>query len=70
MSIFVAIRIASLEDTIANIKGRRRFRGGRRAEVPHKWADWLHNPCRLGSLQRFGAGDKVSSGQQVGGLAT
>ena len=33
-----------------------------------KWADWLHNPYRLGGPQRFRAGDKISSGPQVGAL--
>ena len=36
----------------------------------HEWAKWLHNPCRLGVPQRFRAGDKISSGAQVGTLDT
>ena len=24
--------------------------------MAHKWADWLHNPCRLEGPQRFRAG--------------
>ena len=24
-------------------------------ELAHKWARWLHNPCRLGGTNRFGA---------------
>ena len=43
---------------------------GTESEVDHKWAKWLHNPCRLGSTQHFKAGDKISGGQQVGTLAT
>ena len=27
------------------------------SEVAHKWARWLHNPCRLGEPLRFRAGD-------------
>ena len=40
---------------------------GRKSEVAHKWADWLHNPC--GRPQRFRAGEKIRSGSQVGRLA-
>ena len=30
--------------------------GGQNQEVAHKWARWLHNPCRLGGPHRFRAG--------------
>ena len=43
---------------------------GTKSELAHKWADWLHNPCRLGGPQRFRADDKDKSGPQLGGLAT
>ena len=29
---------------------------GAESEVAHKWARWLHNPCRLGDPHRFRAG--------------
>ena len=29
---------------------------GAQSEVAHKWARWLHNPCRLGGPHRFRAG--------------
>ena len=29
---------------------------GAESEVAHKWARWLHNPCRLGDPHRFKAG--------------
>ena len=32
--------------------------GGQKSEVAHKWARWLHHPCRLGEAQRFRAGGK------------
>ena len=35
---------------------------GTKSEVAHKWANWLHKPCRLGGPQRFKAGDKIRSG--------
>ena len=40
------------------------------SEVAHKWARWLHNPCRLGGLHRFIAGGRITSGPQVGKVAT
>ena len=43
---------------------------GTKSEVAHKWADWLHHPCRMGGPQRFRAGNKIRRGPQVGGLAT
>ena len=36
--------------------------------MAHKWARWLHNPCRLGVPHRFGAGGRIRSGQ--GGYIT
>ena len=38
--------------------------------VAHKWARWLHNPCRLGEPHRFGAGGRIRGGPQVGKVAT
>ena len=29
---------------------------GAESKVAHKWARWLHNPCRLGAPHRFRAG--------------
>ena len=43
---------------------------GAKSEVAHKWARWLHNPCRLGGPHRVRAGDKIRSGPQVGKVAT
>ena len=43
---------------------------GRESKVAHKWARWLHNPCRLGGPHRFAAGDRIRSGPQVGKVAT
>ena len=42
---------------------------GAESEVAHKWARWLHNPCRLGSppLQSGGQNQKCP---QVGKVAT
>ena len=31
---------------------------GAESKVAHKWATWLHNPCRLGGPHRFRAGAK------------
>ena len=39
---------------------------GADSEVAHKWAKWLHHPCRLGVPHRFRAGGKIRSGPQVG----
>ena len=44
-------------------------RGGK-SEVAHKWAKWLHRPCRLGDPHRFKAGGESRSGPQVGKVAT
>ena len=35
---------------------------GARSEVAHKWARWLHHPCRPGDPDRFRAGGKIRSG--------
>ena len=35
---------------------------GAKSEVAHKWARWLHNPCRLGGPHRFRAGGRIRSG--------
>ena len=43
---------------------------GAESEVAHKWARWLHNPCRLGGPDRFRAGGRIRSGPKVGKVAT
>ena len=43
---------------------------GAKSEVAHKWARWLHNPCRLGGPHCFKAGGRIKSGPQVGKVAT
>ena len=43
---------------------------GAKSEVAHRWARWLHHPCRLGDPHRFRAGGKIRSGQQMGKVAT
>ena len=43
---------------------------GTELEVAHKWGTWRHDPCHLGILQRFRTANKISSGPQMGGLAT
>ena len=43
---------------------------GEKSEVAHKWARWLHHPCRLGDPHRFKAGGKIRSGPQMGEVAT
>ena len=40
---------------------------GTESEMPHTWADWLHQPRRLGGPQQ---GDKIRTSPCVGGLAT
>ena len=35
---------------------------GTKLEMAHDWAGRLHNPCRLGVLQHFRAGDKINNG--------
>ena len=42
---------------------------GAESQVAHKWARWLHNPCRLGGTHRFRAGGTKKSGPQVGKVA-
>ena len=44
--------------------------GHTESEVAHKWAWWLHHPCRLRGPQRFRAGDRIRIGPQVGKAAT
>ena len=55
--------------TNTNTKGKRK-KGKRESEVAHKWAGWLHNPCRPGGPQCFRAGYKIRSGPQVGRVVT
>ena len=43
---------------------------GAKSEVAHKWAKWLHHPCRIGDPHRFRAGGKIRNGPQVGKVAT
>ena len=43
---------------------------GAESQVAHKWARWLHNLCRLGGPHRFRAGGRITSGAQVGKVAT
>ena len=43
---------------------------GAKSEVAHKWARWLHHPCRLGDPHRFRAGGKIRMGPQGGKVAT
>ena len=43
---------------------------GAKSEVAHKWARWLHHPCRLGDPRRFEAGGKIRSGPQMAKVAT
>ena len=45
-------------------------RRGTKSAMAHKWAGWLHNRYCLGGPQHFKAGDKISSGPQVGRVAT
>ena len=44
--------------------------GGGGSEVAHKWAKWLHHPCRLGHPHHCRAGGKIRSGPHVGKVAT
>ena len=39
---------------------------GAESQVAHKWARWLHNPCRLGGPHRFRAGGRITGRLQVG----
>ena len=43
---------------------------GAKSEVAHKWARWLHHPCRLGDPHRFKVGGKIRSGLYMGKVAT
>ena len=43
---------------------------GAKSELAHKWARWLHHPCRLGDPRRLRAGGKIRSSPQVGKVAT
>ena len=42
---------------------------GTESGAAHKWARWLHNPCRLGGPHRFRAGGRIRGGPQVGKVA-
>ena len=35
--------------------------------MAHKWAKWLHNPCRLGGSHRFRVGGRIRGGPQSAG---
>ena len=37
---------------------------GAKLEVAHKWARWLHDPCRLGDPHRLRAGGKIGNVQK------
>ena len=39
---------------------------GAKAEEAHKWAVWLHHPCRLRGPQRLRLGDRIRRGPQLG----
>ena len=43
---------------------------GAELKVAHKWARWLHNPCRLGGPHRFRVERRIRTGPQVGKVAT
>ena len=43
---------------------------GAESEVAHKWARLLHDPYRPGGTHRFRARGKITSGPQVGKVAT
>ena len=38
--------------------------------MAHKWARWLHNPCRMRDPRSFRARDRIKSGLQVGKVAS
>ena len=42
---------------------------GAEAEVVHKWARWLHHPCRLGGPNRFRAGGGIGGGPKMSKVA-
>ena len=54
-----------LPSTVPNASER-----GTKLVVAHKCIDWRHHPCHLGGPQSFKAGDKISTGRQVGRSAT
>ena len=41
---------------------------GTKSEVAHKWAEWLHNPSRVGIPQHFRVRDKIRNARHMGGL--
>ena len=43
---------------------------GAKSQVAHKWARWLHHPCRFGGPHRCRAGGTIRSGPQMGKVAT
>ena len=43
---------------------------GAESKVAHKWARWLHNPCRLGGPHRFTTGGRIRGDPRVGKVAT
>ena len=43
---------------------------GVESQVAHKWARWLHNPCRLMVPHRFEGGGRIIGRSQVGKVAT
>ena len=43
---------------------------GAKSEMAHKWAKWLHHPCRLGVPGASERGGKIRSGPLVGKVAT
>ena len=45
-------------------------RAGDKIRSAHKWAQWLHDPCRPGGRLWLKAGDKTKSGPQVGPIVT
>ena len=42
---------------------------GAESKVAHKWARWLHNPCRQGGPHRCRAGGKIKGRPRVGKVA-
>ena len=56
--------------TIPAWGGANTAKRGKESEAAHKWAGWLHNPCRLGGPQRFRAGAKIGREPLVGQVAT
>ena len=66
-----------LEEHIHKVVGSAVWGGGvsptqerkTKSAVVHKWAYWLHNPCRWGGFQHFTVGDKISGVCKVRELA-